>query len=92
VTNPLSSVQGVLAIIVVIGDFIVMGLYIALNRSPDGYIIALVSGSFFAVTGFFFGHANGSTSALAVAATALANRTNPGTVVAEALPSVPVVP
>lgn len=73
--NPISSIQALLALVVIIGDFGIVVTFIAVNRPPDEYIVALVSGSFSLVLGFFFGHANGTTSALAVAATALADRT-----------------
>ena len=60
--------KAVLAVIVVVADFVIIGLYIALNRMPDGYVIALVSGSLSGITSFYFGHANGTTSALATTA------------------------
>lgn len=91
-SNPISTPQAFLASLVLVGDFATILTYILLNRAVDEYVIAIVSGSFSLVLGFFFGHANGTTSALAVAATALANRTNPNDPVHAASPTVDVVP
>jgi hypothetical protein len=71
------STQGVLAIITMLGAFVLMGIYVARGQAPDATVVGLIALPLGAVVGFFFGHSNGTTSALAVAATALANRTNP---------------
>ena len=70
----LSTAQSIIAVLVVIGSFVIIGAYIIENRSPDGYVIAIVAGSLSGVLGFYFGHSNGTTSALATAATTLANQ------------------
>jgi hypothetical protein len=77
----LNTAQSIIGILVVLCSFTIITIYVIKGSAPDGYVIAIVSGALSGVTGFFFGHANGTTSALAVAATALANRTNPGEVV-----------
>lgn len=79
VISHLPSAQAVIGVLVVIGCFIIVGIYVVTGRQPDGYIIAIVSAGISGVSSFYFGHTNGTTSALAVAATALANRTNPTT-------------
>jgi hypothetical protein len=83
------STQGVLAIITLLGAFLIMGIYVWRGESPDATVTGLISLPLGAVIGFFFGHSNGTTSALANAATALANRTNPGEAVSQPLPPAP---
>jgi hypothetical protein len=83
------STQGVLAIITLLGAFLIMGVYVWRGESPDATVTGLISLPLGAVIGFFFGHSNGTTSALANAATALAERTNPGDTVRPLGPNVP---
>lgn len=85
-----STAQSVIAILVVASSFIVIIAYVFLNRIPDGYVIAIVSGALSGVTGFYFGHANGTTSALAVAATTLANQVSNAASVQQGVDSVTV--
>jgi len=82
----INTPQSVIGIMVVIGSFSLMALYVYRNEVPADYVIAIVASALSGVLGFFFGHSNGTTSALATAATALANRTNPGDVVSRATP------
>jgi hypothetical protein len=72
------STQGILAVITMAGAFLLMGIYVYRGQSPDATVVGLIALPLGAVVGFFFGHSNGTTSALAQAATALAERTNPG--------------
>jgi membrane protein YqaA with SNARE-associated domain len=85
---PTFDIKGILAILVIIGDFLLIGVYVIRNETPDGVIIAIVSSSIGAILGFYFGHANGSMTALSAATVSLANRTNPGSTVSEAGPDV----
>jgi len=75
------STQGILAVITMVGAFVLMGIYVYRGQTPDATVTGLIALPLGAVVGFFFGHSNGTTSALAQAATALANRTNPGELV-----------
>lgn len=81
--------KAVIAVLVIIASFIIIGVYAFSNRSPDGYVVAIVSGSISAILGFYFGHANGSMTALSQSTIALANRTNPGEAVRKPDPYVP---
>jgi hypothetical protein len=88
----MSNAQAVIGVIVVVACFALLSAYVLQERIPDAVIAGLIGTAMGAVLGFFFGHANGTTSALAVAATALANRTNPGDIVSEAGPSASITP
>lgn len=96
---PSINIQGVIAVLVVIGCFALLGVYVVRGQAPDGVVIAVVSGSIMAVLGFYFGHANGTTSALAAAATVtamaatnLVNQTKIAPVPAVTTTVVPVAP
>jgi hypothetical protein len=88
----ISNAQSIIGIIIVIACFFLMAVYVVQGRAPDAVIAGLIGTALGAVLGFFFGHANGTTSALAIAATALANRTNPGDTVNPARPGIEVIP
>jgi hypothetical protein len=88
----MSNAQAIIGVMVVLSCFILMAIYVVQGRAPDAVIAGLIGTALGAVLGFFFGHANGTTSALAVAATALANRTNPGDAVNPAGPGIEVIP
>ena len=75
------SPQGILAVLTMLGAFFIMGIYVVRGQTPDATVVGLIALPLGAVVGFYFGHSNGTTSALATAATALANRTNPGEIV-----------
>jgi len=60
-------------------------LYVVVNRKPDDYVIAIVSASLSGVLSYFFGHANGTNSALA--ATALDSLTRARVLVNQQFPS-----
>src|SRR6266567_1015474 len=51
---------------------IVLGIYVYQGRAPDAVTAAILSGALMGVVAFYFGHQNGTTSALAGAATQLA--------------------
>lgn len=66
------DVKGLVAVLVVIGAFILMGIPVAENRTLDTANVAFSSGALMLVLGFYFGHINGAATALANNATALA--------------------
>lgn len=86
----MSNAQAVIGTIVVVACFALLTIYVLQERVPDAVIAGLVGTALGGVLGFFFGHANGTTSALANAATALANRTNPGETVTPLGPDVAI--
>jgi hypothetical protein len=59
------DVKGAIAILVVIGTFVIVGVpYIAYNRSPDHDVLLFASAALMLVLGYFFGHINGTQTAL----------------------------
>lgn len=66
------DVKGVVAVLVVIGAFLLMVIPIAENRVPDTASVGFASGGLMLVLGFYFGHINGAATTLANSATALA--------------------
>jgi membrane associated rhomboid family serine protease len=70
-TNAIDA-KAVIAVLVIIGCFAIIGIYVFRAQVPDGFVIAIVSGAISAILGFYFGHANGTTTTLATAATNLA--------------------
>jgi hypothetical protein len=64
--------KALLAILIVFGTFVILGIYVYQGRAPEAVVAAILSGSLSGVVAFYFGHQNGSTSALATAATQLA--------------------
>lgn len=89
---PEFNVQGVIAVIVVVGSFALVGVYVIRGTQPDAVIIGLVSGAVMAILGFYFGHSNGTTSALATAATTLANQVTQQTATQTGVDSVSSIP
>jgi hypothetical protein len=85
---PEFNVQGVIAITVIVGSFLLVGVYVIRGETPDAVIIGLVSGAVMAILGFYFGHSNGTTSALATAATTLANQVTAASNVQQGVQSV----
>lgn len=59
------DVKGIIAVLVVIGSFALMGVYVYQDRIPDATVAGIVGTSMGLVLGFYFGHANGSVAALA---------------------------
>lgn len=66
------DVKGIVAVLVVIGAFFLMGIPIAENRIPDTASVGFASGGLMLVLGFYFGHINGAATALAQQTTGLA--------------------
>lgn len=66
--------KAVLGFLVIVGSFVILGIYVFKGQVPDAAIAAIVSGAFSGVMAYYFGHQNGSTSALATAAAQLANQ------------------
>lgn len=89
---PEFNVQGVIAVIVIVGSFALVGVYVIRGQQPDAVIIGLVSGAVMAILGFYFGHSNGTTSALATAATTLANQVTSQTATQAGVDSVSSTP
>ncbi len=69
------DIKGVLAIIVVVGSFVIVGVpYVVYGRIPDHDVLLFASGGQLLVLGFFFGHINGAQTALANSAVQLAQQ------------------
>ena len=64
--------KAVLAFLIVIGTFSILGIYVYKGTAPDAVIASICSGALVGVVGFYFGHQNGSVTALANTATQLA--------------------
>lgn len=59
------DVKGIIAVLVIIGSFGLIGIYVERGQVPDATIVAFVSLPLGAVIGFYFGHINGAATALA---------------------------
>jgi hypothetical protein len=69
------DVKGVIAILVVIGSFGIVGTpYVAFGRAPDHDVLLFSSAALMLVLGYFFGHINGTQTALTNSAVALAQQ------------------
>lgn len=66
------DIKGIIAVLVIIGSFGLVGIYVERGVVPDATIMAFVSLPLGAVIGFYFGHINGAATALAQQTTALA--------------------
>jgi hypothetical protein len=60
------DVKGVIAILVVIFSFVLVGgsMYVDVGHTPDPSAVAIAGTALGAVLGFYFGHANGAAAAL----------------------------
>ena len=65
------DVKGIVAVLVVLGSFALMGEYVIRGQVPDATVAGVVGTSLGLVLGFYFGHVNGSVSALASQASSL---------------------
>lgn len=65
------DIKGIVAILVVIGSFGLMGIYVYEGKVPDATVAGIVGTAMGLVLGFYFGHQNGSASALANQASVL---------------------
>ncbi len=68
------DVKGIVAIIVVIGSFVLIGAPVLRGQVPGTVEFGFASGALMLVLGFYFGHVNGAATALANNATALAGQ------------------
>lgn len=68
------DIKGVIAILVVIGCFGLIAPYVVRNEVPDALVLAFVTGALMLILGFYFGHLNGTQTALANSAVALASQ------------------
>lgn len=68
------DVKGAIAILVVIGCFGLIAPYVIRNEVPDGLVLTFVSGALMLILGFYFGHLNGTQTALANSAVSLATQ------------------
>ena len=60
------DIKGVIAILVVVGAFLLVGVpYVWHGSSPDKDVLLFAGGALMLVLGFYFGHLNGSQTALA---------------------------
>lgn len=64
--------KGAIALTVILGSFALIGVYVVRGQVPDATVVGMLSLPVGAVLGFYFGHINGSATALAQAATSLA--------------------
>ncbi len=82
------DVKGVLALLVVIGAFVVVGLpYVLYGRAPDHDVLLFANGAQLLVLGWYFGHFNGTQTALTNSALQLAQQA----IEKRAAPTVPLV-
>ena len=65
------DIKGIVAVLVVIGSFALIGGYVFMGKVPDATVAGIVGTSLGLVLGFYFGHQNGSASALATQASVL---------------------
>lgn len=70
------DVKGILAVLVIVGDFGLVAPYVIRNETPNDLVLTFVSGSLMLILGFYFGHLNGTQSALANSAVNLASQAN----------------
>ena len=68
------EVKGAIALLVIIGSFLIMGIYVIRGEIPDATVVAFLSLPLGAVIGFYFGHINGQATALANSAIQLSNQ------------------
>lgn len=68
------DVKGVIAILVVLGSFGLIAPYVIQLRAPDHDVLLFVSAALMLVLGYFFGHINGTQTALANSAVQLAQQ------------------
>lgn len=68
------DIKGVIAVLVVIGCFGLIAPYVIRNEVPDSLILTFVSGALMLILGFYFGHLNGTQTALANSAVQLATQ------------------
>ena len=68
------DVKGVIAVLVVVGCFGLITPYVIRNEVPDSLVLTFVSGALMLILGFYFGHLNGTQTALANSAVQLASQ------------------
>lgn len=68
------DVKGIIAILVILGVFAIIGVYVYRGQAPDAVVASLASGALMAVISFYFGHVNGAATALANQAAQLASQ------------------
>lgn len=68
------DIKGVIAIIVVVGCFGLIAPYVIRGTVPDALVLAFVTGALMLILGFYFGHLNGTQTALANSAVSLATQ------------------
>jgi hypothetical protein len=59
------DIKGIVAVLVVIGSFGLIGIYVLEGHVPDATVAGIVGTALGLVLGFYFGHVNGSTQAAA---------------------------
>jgi hypothetical protein len=68
------DIKGVIAILVVLGCFGMLGIYLYQGKPLEPGIAAVIAGAFNLVLGFYFGHLNGAQEAQTTAALKLAQQ------------------
>lgn len=84
------DLKGIVAVLVVLGSFGLIGIYVLQGRVPDVAILGFCGTSTGMVLGFYFGHLNGSQTALASSAVQLAQQAIEKRAVAQASAPLPV--
>ena len=64
--------KALIAIIVIVGSFSLLGVFVVGGRTPDATTAAILAGSLSGVVNYFFGHLNGSLSGQLLATQQLA--------------------
>jgi hypothetical protein len=72
--NGMIDMKGVIAALVVLASFAMLGAYVWQGKAPDAVIIAVISGALNLILGFYFGHMNGSASAMTNTALSMSNQ------------------
>jgi hypothetical protein len=66
--------KGLIAALVVLASFAMLGAYVWQGKAPDAVIVAVISGALNLILGFYFGHMNGTASAMTGTALSLSNQ------------------
>lgn len=68
------DVKGIIAVLVVVGCFGLIAPYVIRDQVPDALVLAFTTGALMLILGFYFGHLNGTQTALANSAVSLASQ------------------
>src|SRR6267378_2693781 len=68
------DVKGIVAVLVVVGSFGLIGIDVVQGKTPDTAVLGVCGTALGLVLGFYFGHINGAATALANSAVELSNQ------------------